>query len=903
MKSLRAWLLRLGDLFRRDHRESDLAAEMESHLQLHIEDNMRAGMSGTEARRQALLKLGGLEQTKETYRDRRGLPFLETLLQDVQFAFRMLRKSPVFTVVAILSLSLSIGANAAIFSLLNALLLRNLRVHAPQELVEISTLNRNGEDGPLSLPMLREIGRRQQIFSGVFGWWGDGIFNVEINGILGQGDIWAVTGNFYSELGVTPFRGRLLTPEDSSLNGAPSAQIAVLGYEFWRRRYGGDPSAVGKTIKIEGAPFTIVGITRQGFTGMSIGTEPEVTIPLTAASLLATDESKKVDDPRRFWIQAAGRLKKSGSVAQARAQLESMWPGIQAASIPATYSAGEREEFSSTRVHVESIAKGKEWFLRSRFTRPLYALMGLALLILVIACMNLAGLMLARADARSQEIGIRAALGAGGLRLLRQLLTESMVLSIASALPGFCLAIVISSAMTQFITQDYAVPVSLNMSLDVRVFGFCSAVTILTGLLFGVAPAWKAFREAPLKMLGQNSQKVAGGPSRMGKMLVCTQMAISLVLLIGASLFVRSLGKLRSIPLGFRNEGTIVMQLFPVPNGYKDIRDDVYYPELLRRVSSLTGVHSAVLTSFRPGGGFGWEEEVSALPAADSRRDAFHPHIGIISPGAFDTLGMHIQSGRDFTWADGEHSQRAAVLSQSMANRLFPGREAVGQHVRIGTETESRDAQVVGVVNDARIFDVREATSLSVYLPWLQEQKSSHWGNLLMRGGVDGMALNDSVRREVGALGHEYIMNIWTVAHVLDRTLLQERLTALLSGFFGLLAALLASIGLYGLMSYTLRRRTREIGIRVALGAQPREVLQIVFKEAAALCITGIVVGVPCALASVKLISSMLYGLSPYDPIAFAVVICGMLMIGVLAGYPVARRAARVDPVVALRYE
>src|SRR5208282_5179469 len=611
---MRAWLnqirLRIKALWKRQQLDRDLDDELAYHLAMREEKNRLAGIDAEEARYAARRQLGNTTLVKETSRELWAFVRLETLWQDLRFGARVLRKSPAFTSIAILSLALAIGANATVFSLLNALLLRELPVRRPSALVSVSALfpDRGGESSPLSLPMLREFSQRQQVFSSLFGWWGDGIFNVETNGALSQDDIWAVTGNFYSELGVSPFAGRLLSPEDGGLNDAAPSLVAVLGHGFWQRHYGGDLSVLGKSIRIEGVPFTVVGIMRPGFTGMSIDTEPDLTIPLMASNLLVPTEFKEIDDRKRFWISAAGRLKDGVTQEQARAQLEALWPAVQSATLPSEFTSEEQQKFLVARLKVESIARGKEWFLRAHFTRPLYILMGVTGLILLVACANLASLMLARAGARSQEMSVRVALGAGRGRLVRQMFTEGLLLSAAGAAAGIFLAYHGSRALLNFMMQDYLVPPALNINPDLHVVTFTSVVTVLTGFLFSVVPAWRAARQDPAAFLQQNSRTLGSGAGPWGKFLVCSQVALSLVLVMGASLFARSLGKVRSIDLGFRSQNVLVAELFPVPNGYTNLHDDVYYPELIRRVAGLPGVRSASFSNFRPGSSFGSKE-------------------------------------------------------------------------------------------------------------------------------------------------------------------------------------------------------------------------------------------------------------------------------------------------------
>jgi predicted permease len=905
---MQAWLKniwrRIKTIWRRPQLDADLEDEFAFHLAMREAENRISGFQPDEARYAARRQFGNTTTVKERSREMWTFVPLETLGQDIRFTIRVLRKSPAFASIAVLSLALAIGANATVFSLLEALLFRQLPVRQPSALVAVSALfpEDDGESSPLSLPMFRELSKRQQVFFGVFGWLGDGIVNVETNGTLSQADMWAVTGNLYSELGVSAFAGRLLSGEDSGPDEAAPSPVAVLGYRFWQRHYGGDLSVLNKSIRIEGVPFTVVGIMQKGFTGLSIGSEPDVTIPLMASSLVSPGEFKDRNDPKKLWISAAGRLKNGVTLEQARAQLEVLWPAVQWASRSPDFTPQEQQNFSAARLRVASIATGNEWFLRSHFTRPLYILMGVTGLILLIACANLASLMLARAGARSQEITVRVALGAGRARLASQMFTESLLLSAAGAAVGIFFAYYGSHALVDFMMQDYLVPPALNINPDLRVVAFTSAVTVLTGLLFGVAPAWRAGRQDPAAFLKQNSRTLSSGAASWGKLLVCSQVALSLVLVMGASLFARSLTRVRSIDLGFRTQNVLIAELFPVPNGYKDLHDEVYYPELIRRVAALPGVRSAAFSNMRPGSIFGGKTAVSASSASEIKRDNFQAVYTVVSPEFFRTMGISLVEGRNIAWSDGGHMPRVAIVSQNLAHRLFPTGAAVGKQIRVGSDRQEKSVEVVGVASNARLLDLYDPSALVIYIPLLQDSETARWGNLEVHT-EEGSALSSALRTEIESFGHEYPLRIATVAHEVDRTLLQERITAMLSGFFGALALLLAAIGLYGLMSYTVTRRTRELGIRVALGARRGEILQMVLRETLALSALGVAIGVPCALAVTHFIAKQLYGLSAHDPATLAAVVFVMLVITVLAGYLPARRATRVDPMVALRYE
>jgi predicted permease len=898
-------LLRLKAVFQRNKLDRDLEEEVAFHLAMREGKIRRDGITPEEARYAARRQFGNATNLVERSREMWTFAPLETLWQDVRFGIRVLRKSPAFAAIAMLSLALAIGANATVFSLLDALLFRQLPVRQPGALVEVSALfpEDDGESAPLSLPMFREFSQRQQVFSGFFGWLGDGIVNVETNGSLSQADMWAVTGNLYSELGVSPFAGRLLSREDSGSDEAAPRPVAVLGYGFWKRHYGGDLSVLDKSIRIEGVPFSVVGIMRRGFTGLSIGSEPDVTIPLMASSLISPGEFKDRNDPKKLWISAAGRLRNGVTLEQARAQLEVLWPAVQSATRSPDFTPLEQQNFSAARLKVESIATGNEWFLRSHFTRPLYILMGVTGLILLIACANLASLTLARASARSQEITVRVALGASRARLVSQMFTESLLLSAAGAAVGILFAYYGSRGLVNFMMQDYLVPPALNINPDFRVIAFTSAVSILTGLLFGVAPAWRAARQDPAAFLKQNSRTLGSGTGSWGKLLVCSQVALSLALVMGASLFARSLARVRSIDLGFRTRNVSIVELFPIPNGYKDLHDDVYYPELIRRIASLPGVLSASFSNMRPGSIFGGKETVSAFPATEAKPDNFQAVYTVVSPEFFDTMGISLLEGRNITWNDNSHANSVAIISQNLAHRLFPSGNAIGREIQVGADRRKKDVLVVGLASNARLLDLYDPRALTIYVPLLQDSKTVRWGNLEVHTGANGAPLSAALRTEIESLGHEYPLRISTVSHEVDRTLLQERITAILSGFFGVLALVLAAIGLYGLMSYTVTRRTRELGIRAALGARRGEILQMVLRETLALSTLGVVIGVPCALVVTQFTAKQLYGLSAHDPATLVFVILLMLVITALAGYLPARRATRIDPMVALRHE
>jgi predicted permease len=813
---------------------------------------------------------------------------MNTFLPDLRFGMRMLRKNPGFTAVAVLSLALGIGANTAVFSLLNALLLRDLPVWQPERLVEVSVLRR-GNKIPLSFPMFRELDRGQRVFSGLMGWSFGQMSNVELRGVPLQADVRSVTGNYFSVLGATPLWGRLITSDDMSLGRTGTSPVAVLSYEYWQRRFGGATDVCGKEIAIEGQSFTIIGVTRRWFTGMATGEPADVTVPM-----------KSTDERSLLWVFLTGRLKEGVTVTQARAQLQSFWPEVLRATASTQTPGLRRQSFFSMGLDVASASTGVNAALRSRFARPLYVLTGIVGLILLVACVNLASLMLARTAARSHEMGVRVVLGASRWALARQVLTESLVLSAGGALLGLAFAYWGSHLLVSLLAEGYLTPVVFDLSPDGHVLSVTALVAVLTGIFFGLAPAWHGSRGDPASALQNNPRRLAGATGKLGRALIVMQIALSLVLLLGAGLLVRSFRKLCSVDPGVE-ESVLEIGLYPRPGGYDKLDMNAYHRQLIARISSLPGVEAVGFADISISDRGNWQDTVSTMSDASSPDAGIMAKAAMISPGFLRTLGISLVRGRDFDWTDDEHHPRVAVVSRSLADRLFPSGNGIGQRIRFSFMPELQNLEVVGIANNARIFDLHKPAPPVIYLPCLQHATGS--GDLLVRTRQPPGALAKPTSQEIDSLGHEYALSTKTIAHAVSQALVEDRVIAMLSGFFAVLALLLAALGLYGLMSYAVTHRTREMGIRVALGAQPARVLGLVLRESAALALLGIGLGIPCALAASRLIASMLFGISSGDLATIASVCLLLLAVALFAGYLPARRASRIEPMSALKCE
>src|SRR6266480_1303410 len=753
---------------------------------------------------------------------------METFWQSLRYTLRVLAKSPIFTIVAILSLALGIGANTAIFTLVNALLLRNLPVRQPERLVQLVAVRPDGKV-PFSYPMFREVERAQRVFTGLIGWGAGGMSNVEVNGVLAQNHVMTVTGNCYSELGVSPLLGRLLTPEDSNPSNGTTSQVAVLGYEFWRSRFGGASDIVGKQIRIEGHLFTIIGVTRKWFSGMTTGEPPDITIPITAYPALMEGNEFSLDSRSILWLSVIGRLKDGITIEQARAQLQSFWLDVLLATASTETPGPRRQRFLSMGLEVSSAAKGFTSGLRSQFARPLFVLAGIVGLILLVACVNLANLMLARAAACSHEMSVRVAIGASRWSLARQVLTESLALSLAGALLGLAFAFWGSRLLVLLMTQGKQVPVSLDLSPDLHILSLTISVAILTGVLFGLAPAWRSSREDPATMLQQNARSLSSGAGNLGKALITTQVALSLILLVGAGLFVRSFQRLRSVDLGFNQSRLLEVRLNPRPGGYDNLDMSSYHKQLTQRVASVPGVTSVGFSHASIPSPEAWHETVSPTSVDPSTGIHLVAKGMDVSPGFLQTLGIPLLGGREFDETGDQKHPRIAIVSSSLAERLFPNGNAIGKSIRFGFMPEYQNIEIVGVAGNARVTDLRDATPLVVYFSYLQDPQQ--WGDLFVRTSAPPEALVKTISHEIASLGHEYAIETKTIQQTTSQVLTEERVTAMLSAFFAALALLLASIGLYGLMSYTVTRRAREIGIRVAVGAQRQNVLWLVLRE------------------------------------------------------------------------
>jgi predicted permease len=818
---------------------------------------------------------------------------MQSLRQDVRYGLRLIKQHPGFALVTVLTLAFGIGANTAIFSILDALLLRSLPLWRPDRLVEVAAIYRNGAKVPFSYPCFQELKDNQKVFSALFGWTGTTDHNVEIDGVLSRDSVRRVTGNYYSGLGATPVLGRLIAPEDVD---TPGGEAAVVGYEFWSQRFGRDPGIIGRVIRIEGSPFTIIGVSRKWFMGMTPGNPADITVPLTAKPFpdLTTERSL-------LWIFVTGRLRDGITIGQAREQLRSFWHAALVATAPTTAPGQRLESWLGMGLETTPAATGINRDLREHFERPLHVLMGLSGLILLVACVNLANLTLARVVARAREMSVRVALGATRLEIARQLLTETLLLSVAGGLLAFAFAIWGSHLLMATIAGGWRPPVVLDLRPDWRTFSFTALAAIGTAVLIACVPAWYMTYRHPGDALRADERTLTGGAGVLSKCLIVTQIALSLVLVFGAGLLLQTLANLRTLDPKFERASVVELDLNPRPERIKNVDRNSYRKQMTDAVANLPGVISASFASIDiPVGDSGWKDTVSAS-AVDSPADAARLATFVaVSPGFFRTLGIPILYGRDFDWTDDEKHPHVAIVDSNLARRLFPSGDALGRRVRFGIRPELQDLQIIGIARSARLVDFRDPDGLAFYVPSPQDPDRS--GNLFVRSDQPA-AIMKSVQSEIQSQGQEYSTSARTLVQTSDEALVEDRATALLSTSFAGLALLLAGIGLFGLMSYGVTRRTREIGIRVALGAQPGLIVKLIVREGVLLSILGIMIGIPCTIAATRLLAHVLFGVSPADPLTFAVSAALLSTVGVIAAYWPARRATRIDPVAALRCE
>ncbi len=837
------------------------------------------------------------------------------MLRDVRHAFRILAHNRGFAAIAILSLALGIGANTAIFTLIDAVLLRSLPVRDPQQLV---VLARNPDDPSMSFnyPDYRYIRDHSRSYAGVIATNGGGAalaFGVPAEG-GGRAEIAAaamVSGNYFDVLGVTPAAGRLFTPDDNQVEGA--SPYVILSYDFWQRRFGRDPRVIGRPVTLNGSPFNIIGVVRQGFTGTSVGTVSDLYVPIMMMS--SVNRGVRQWNTRHFWwLNVIARLKPGGTAEAAIPEANVLYQQILK-SDPERRPAPSYEKDREKRERMTVLPAGNGFsYFRRQFSKPLAVLMIVVGMVLLIACANVANLLLARAAARQKEIAIRLAVGASRLRLVMQLVLETVIVSLAGGLAGLLFAWWGVRVLVGLMPQR-ALPVDLNLTPDFRLLGFAFAVSLLTGLACGLVPALQATRPNLVSSLKNELRTVGRARFDLRRMLVVAQVAISLLLLIGAGLFVRSLRNLRTLDPGFTRESVLLVNVNPQASGYKGQRLRDYYERLLSRVAAYPEVRAASLAEITPLAGSRWNSDVSV--EGYQRRPDEEPWVDFneVSPRFFDTLGIPIILGRDFTVQDSPATSPdtpdkkmgppppVAIINEAMAKKYFPHRSPIGMRFSDGDTFKMEESyEIVGVVKDANYFGLRESVTSMVYLPDWRTGAGSR--TLCVRSATPPDRLIPAIRREAAALDAAIpLTQTLSLEQQFDNNISQERMVTTLCGFFGALALLLAAIGLYGVMAHSVARRVREIGIRMALGAQPGEVLWLVLRETVVVVAAGTLIGLPAAFLLTRLVTSFLFGLTPQDPLTIAGSTAVLLAITALAGYIPARRAARVDPMIALRYE
>ena len=884
----------LSRIFRGRRYEAELDQELAFHIGETADELIAQGMEPEAAYLEARRRFGNRTGTAESTREADSVPWLESLLGDLRYAARALRRSPGFALVAVLSLALGIGANTAIFSLINAVALRSLPVDRPEQLVRVI---RGERQGIFTNPLWEQIRDRATYFDGAFAY-NETQFNLADGGPRREVAGNQVSGAFFRTLGVSQVAGRLITPDDDTRGCAP---VAVLSDGFSRREFGSPTAAVGKPLLVSGVTFTVIGVAEPGFRGITVGRPSEVYVPL--CTIEALERTPGYLDHRSSWyLQLMARLPDSLTLEAAQSRLDALTAGINEATLPQRWRPEHHAEYLNARLGIEPSPAGRSE-VRNDYGGPLVMLMVIVGVVLLIACANVAHLLLARAAARQREMAIRMAIGAGKSRLVRQLLTESLLLSGLGAAVGILFANWASAALVRMIAVQ-GEAVWLDLTPDWRVLGFTIGVAILTGVLFGLAPAWRATRVDPQAAMKAQGRGVTEHRGRfgLGRTLVVGQVALSLVLLVSAGLLLRSFMALNSVDAGFDREGILRVSMDYGSTGFDLPRRQTENRLVLERLRAMPGVTEASASLLTPISGSGWNEEMVVegyTPANENDNAVWH---NAVSEGYFAVMGIELLEGRDIGRADGEAAPPVAVVSASMARRFYPGRSAVGQVYR----TRNRDSlsppvTIVGVVEDTKYSRMEEEMEPAVYRPLYQAE----WWSSTMNYELRFAGQQADIMRGVIAVAAQSSRSIGLTSMMLDEqvalTLRRPRLLALLSGFFGLLAVGLAVIGLYGTMAYGVARRRNEIGVRLALGARRERVLGMILGEAGWLVGIGVALGVGASLAATRIMNGFLYGLRNTDSVTYIVAGSLLALAALLAAAIPAWKAARLDPMSTLR--
>jgi predicted permease len=830
---------------------------------------------------------------------------MASLWQDLRYSFRLLRLSPGFTIVAILTLALGIGANTAIFQLIDAVRLRTIPVKNPQELGTIRIADRHWGSGQfssqysqLTFAMWEQIRKRQEGFAEIAAW-SSRRPNLATGGEVRYARAIQVSGNFFHVLGVEPILGRLLGPEDDQPGcGTGGANIS---FAFWQRNFGGDSSIVGKRLTLDGNSFEILGVTPPGFNGISVGDTFDVAVPICVEPILSP-LNNRLTIRHAWWLASIGRLKSGWTIARANAQINAVTPVILQETIPPFYDAEGVKKYLEYKLGAFSASTGFSELRRDSET-SLWLLLGISGLVLLIACANLANLMLARAGARERQITIRLALGASRGRMIRELLSESLLLAAAGALCGLFLAFAVSRMLVAFISTSQS-QIFLDLGMDWRVLAFTSALAALTTVFFGLAPAVRATRADPATLLQSGSRGMTGGRERFSlrRILVVSQVALSLVLLMGALLFARSLRNLTMLNAGFQQNGILITSVDFQRLRIPEERYTEYKRDIVKRVQAMPSVESAASAMLVPFGRNTWNEDFLTEGSEEDKGVAWINYLG---PGYFQTIGTPLLAGRDFGDGDTATSAKVAIVNQAFVRKILKSADPLGKRFRIHEPPGKPRPlyEIVGVTGDNKFEDMHEEFLPFAYFPATQQEKSSPDDQILIRSSLPLASLVASLKQTIGDVNPGIDLEFKVFRTQIRESLVQDELMATLSGFFGFLAALLAAIGLYGVISYMVIQRTREIGIRMAVGAERTHVVGMIMHEAGTLTSIGLVVGAGLALASAQVAKSLLFGLKPRDPWTLAMALAILAAVAALASFLPAYRASKLDPMLALRDE